>query len=424
MHSFIRDDYTGDNISSIHQFLNSQGTFYFPALPTGLFPAAHLSARGEYSGYDKVWVRDNIHVAHGLYITGQPEMAVRAARCILDYFHLYRHRFDAIIRGEVDFNVPMNRPHIRFDGKSLREVDDDWSHAQNDALGYVLWLACNMAADGAITLSTNDLQLLGRFPLYFRAIRYWQDKDSGHWEEKRKVEASSIGVVVAGLRALRELLSIRGIDSLSIDSELVSFQLLDNLIGEGDQALAAILPAECIDPADYRDYDAALLLLIYPLNVVSTDYQNTILANVETHLLGEYGIRRYLGDSFWCANYDELMSESKRTSNVSEDMSARDALVKPGEEAQWCVFDPIMSIIYGRRYLSFGNPADAQKQRVYFNRALSQLTGPDSGFPEFLCPELYYLKRDRYVPNDVTPLLWTQANLLIAFKTMKESLAR
>ncbi|MEI6776117.1 MAG: glycoside hydrolase family 15 protein [Chloroflexales bacterium] len=424
MHPFIRDHYTADDIAGIQQFLNSQGTFHFFALPTGLFPAAHLSARGEYSGYDKVWVRDNMHVAHGLYITGQPEMAVRAVRSTLDYFHLYRHRFDAIIRGEADPEVPMNRPHIRFDGKALREVNDDWSHAQNDALGYVLWLACRMAADDELALSSGDLELLGRFPLYFRAIRYWQDKDSGHWEEKRKVEASSIGVVVAGLRALRTLLATRGIETLAIDGEPVSGALLDTLIGAGEQALDTILPAECIDPTDYRAYDAALLFLIYPLDVVSPDQQNAILAHVETHLRGEYGIRRYLSDSFWCANYDELMNENERTSNVSEDMSARDALVKPGEEAQWCVFDPVMSTIYGRRYLVSGDPADAQQQRVYFNRALSQLTGSDSGFHEFLCPELYYLKRDRYVPNDVTPLLWTQANLLIAFEAMQRSLAQ
>lgn len=424
MHPFIRDEYTSNDIDSIRQFLNDQGTFHFPVLPTGLFPAAHLSARGEYTGYDKVWIRDNMHVAHGLYITGQPAAGVRAVRGTLDYFYHYRHRFDAIIRSEVDPDIPMNRPHIRFDGNSLREVDDDWSHAQNDALGYVLWLTCTMAMDGAIALSTDDLQLLGRFPLYFQAIGYWQDKDSGHWEEKRKVEASSIGVVVAGLRVLRTLFSFLGIDSLTINNKSVNLQLLDTLIGEGDQALATILPAECIDPTDYRAHDAALLFLIYPLNVVSADHQTSILANVETHLYGEHGIRRYLGDSFWCANYDELMSEGKRTSNVSEDMSTRDALVKPGEEAQWCVFDPIMSTIYGRRYLASGNPADAQKQLAYFNRALSQLTGPDSGFREFLCPELYYLKRDRYLPNDVTPLLWTQANLLIAFKTMKESLAQ
>ena len=40
----------------------------------------------------------------------------------------------------------------------------------------------------------------------------------------------------------------------------------------------------------------------------------------------------------------------------------------------------------------------------------------------FKCPELYYLENGNYVPNDATPLLWTQANLWIAFKFMKQNL--
>jgi len=31
------------------------------------------------------------------------------------------------------------------------------------------------------------------------------------------------------------------------------------------------------------------------------------------------------------------------------------------------------------------------------------------------------LEKGHYVPNDTTPLLWTQANLWIAFKTMEQS---
>ena len=39
-----------------------------------------------------------------------------------------------------------------------------------------------------------------------------------------------------------------------------------------------------------------------------------------------------------------------------------------------------------------------------------------------MCPELYYLEEGQYVPNDTVPLLWTQANLWMAFKFMKDSL--
>jgi hypothetical protein len=37
--------------------------------------------------------------------------------------------------------------------------------------------------------------------------------------------------------------------------------------------------------------------------VVDDAVVNTILADVGTHLQGEVGINRYLGDSFWCRDY-------------------------------------------------------------------------------------------------------------------------
>jgi len=41
-------------------------------------------------------------------------------------------------------------------------------------------------------LQPEQLEILGLFPLFFQAVRYWEDEDSGHWEEARKIEASSI----------------------------------------------------------------------------------------------------------------------------------------------------------------------------------------------------------------------------------------
>ena len=93
----------------------------------------------------------------------------------------------------------MNRPHVRFNGLTLEENPERWSHAQNDALGYFLWLSCRLALAGHVSSLPEDWDLLGRFALFFRSVRYWQDEDSGHWEEARKVEAWSIGAVVAAL---------------------------------------------------------------------------------------------------------------------------------------------------------------------------------------------------------------------------------
>src|SRR5208337_1098529 len=138
--------------------------------------------------------------------------------------------------------------------------------------------------------------------------------------------------------------------------------LLDSLIAEGSGAMARILPNECIIGDSARAADAALLFLIYPLEVTDAAVTAEIIARVETELKGEVGIRRYIGDSFWCADYDSLLPENCRTINVSEDMTARDALVRPGEEAQWCLFDPLLSTIFGRRFLAGGNPIHRAQQ--------------------------------------------------------------
>ena len=41
----------------------------------------------------------------------------------------------------------MQRPHIRFRGAELADIDDWWPHAQNDALGYALWFLSRAALE-------------------------------------------------------------------------------------------------------------------------------------------------------------------------------------------------------------------------------------------------------------------------------------
>ena len=98
-------------------------------------------------------------------------------------------------------------------------------------------------------------------------------------------------------------------------------------------------------------------------------------------------------------------------------MERRDRLLKEGQEAQWCVFDPIISAIYGARYLRFGIASDIENQIAYFNRSLGHITST------LRCPEAYFIERSEYVPNDNLPLLWTQANLWLALKLMKSTAA-
>lgn len=413
-----------DDVRALIRFLDRQGTFHFPTLANGLFSAANATHDDfAASGYQYIWVRDNVHVAHAHYALGDCLAATRAMTAILQFHHGQAAAIADLIEGRTSPANPMHRPHIRFDGRTLTPLAEQWAHAQNDALGYLLWLSSRLIADGWLKPGPDELAALGDLVHVLRTVRYWEDEDSGHWEEARKIEASSIGAALAGLRGVRRIASETAYgDDLARLPRPVTDALLAELIAHGEAALAEILPRESIQPGKERDYDAALLFLIYPLEVVSGETADAILRNVRTHLQGEHGIRRYLGDSYWCADYRTLLSAETRTADFSDDMSARDSLLQPGQEAQWCIFDPIISVIYGRRYLQTSDRRWLDRQREYLARSLSQLTPPGSKFGPYRCPESYFLERGEYVPNDLTPLLWTQANLRLALSQMEQSL--
>ena len=204
---YIRSRYSLLDLDRLETFLFERGVLSFEPLQTGLYPATQREAATSGSGYHYVWVRDNVFVAHAHYVNGRVDAAVSVVRGLSAFFSKYLFRFDDIIAGAVDHKAPMNRAHIRFDGDSLSELPEKWSHAQNDALGYFVWLFCNLASAGAIPLTGGGFALLEKFIAYFSAIQFWEDEDSGHWEEVSKISASSIGVVVGGLEAMKAMLN-------------------------------------------------------------------------------------------------------------------------------------------------------------------------------------------------------------------------
>jgi hypothetical protein len=411
----VRTDYRRTDLDRLEAFLIERGVLQFRPLESGLYSAVQTETTA--SGYQNVWVRDNVFVAHAHAANGRGEVAVAVVRGLTKYFLKHLHRFDDIISGSVDRNDPMQRVNVRFDGDTLEELPQKWAHAQNDALGYFVWLFCTVASERAFAVSGDDLALMERFLGYFQAIRFWQDGDNGHWEETRKVEASSIGVVTGGLNALQAMLrTVGGVSETFGSARIESNIRLAAELGErGKQALDKILPAECVQPDKSRRYDSALLFLIYPIGVVDQPMADRIVGDVVGHLQGEIGVRRYIGDSYWCADYRELFPPQERSGDFSDEMGRRDRLLRPGQEAQWCIFDSIVSAIYGNRYLRFRQAPDMERQIAYFNRGLGQITGA------LRCPEAYFLERGQYAPNDNVPLLWTEANLWLALSVMKRT---
>jgi Glycosyl hydrolases family 15 len=425
---------TSKRVAEVRTFLMEQGTFRFPRLSNGLFPAASgIGSDFEATGYRNVWVRDNVHVAYAHWLTGETEVAVRCIQAIAEFLYRHRHRFENIIHGTVEPADPMNRPHIRFRGDDLTELPEKWAHAQNDALGYFLWLYSTLIASCREHMRHIHWELIALLIHYFETIEFWKDEDSGHWEESRKVSASSIGTVTKALHRLTIDLQQsfpEGVKILRDGSYPITIEQLTKLHLLGENALLNIVPWECNSelPQQQRKHDAALVFLCYPLGVLRTQESDKVLLNIEQHLLGPIGIRRYLGDSYWCANYKKLFSPDQRSIDFSDDISARNRLMQPGSEAQWCIFDPAISCFYGWRYhkqYANGRVADDiafQKQVHYLQRSLAQLTKAKDACGPFRCPESYYLQDESWVPNDLTPLLWTQANLLQAIWWMERSM--
>lgn len=233
-------------------------------------------------------------------------------------------------------------------------------------------------------------------------------------------------MVVAGLKALKQLLGdSRFASGFREQEKPVRTEFLDELIDRGLASLNQILPSECVQAAPQgRRFDAALLFLIYPLQVVNDQMADQILNEVINNLQGDYGIRRYLGDSFWCRDYKDIPANIRTSVSREREqwLQAQGRELKQGEEAQWCLFDPIVSAIFGLKFQKTHHPEALKQQTHYLNRSLGQLTSKDCPFGELKCPELYYLEQGQYVPSDATPLLWTQANLTIALTLMAHSL--
>jgi phosphorylase kinase alpha/beta subunit len=414
----IADEYTPERLAKIRETLDAHGTHAILSVEHGLFSATAAPAATSVSGYHNVWVRDNVLVANSFRLRGELAPAVACMQGLSQFFAKQRPRFLDIINDTSRLlkDDVQRRPHIRFAAQALGELPERWPHAQNDALGLALWFRFLLANSGALPMTAADWETYELFPRYLEAIEYWEDRDSGAWEEGRAVRNSSVGAVVAGLEEMREYLRSpdrqkKGDDVSALPDTLAK---LDQLIAKGRARLDATLPFEA--PPE-RLADSALLSLIYPLRVVREPAaQDAILSLVQARLKGEIGIRRYAGDSYFCQDYDQWFAPGQMSSDFSERMTYRNALLQPGCEAQWCIFDPQLSIIYGERFLA--NPSDAEsfrKQVHYFNHSLGQLT------PEGGCPELYYLKNGEYVPNDHTPLLWTQANQALALHLMERS---
>lgn len=405
LNSLVRKKYTQKDIENLKEYLSMQGTFDFEVYRSGLYPATPCKEHEE-GRYRYAWVRDNVHLAYAFVRSGRSTEALAIATALVNYFDAHAERFDSVIEGRADKDNPMNRPHVRIDGEELQEISETWAHAQNDAHGLFLWITGTLVHEGLLDVDSKLLKTVSRTVRFLNAIHFYEDTDSGVWEEERAVHASSIGAVCAGLLAWRD--ELHNYDHTLSHSTGHAYE-------EGMQALNDILPNEVTQGEGEREYDSALLFLVEPLHIVSGEQAEELVLRIRANLMGERGICRYKKDAFWGPDYDRL-SASLRTSDASEDMSFRAEYAVSDKEAQWTLFDPLLAMYYARRYKTTGNENDAELSAVHLNRTLAMLVRTEEG--KLLLPELYYYKEGVLTENTIVPLYWAEANVLLALSEM------
>lgn len=392
VHSLLE---SGGDAHAILTALQAHGCLTFPQLASGLFPAIQTNVVEDKTGYANAWLRDSSCIALGLLAHGEHNPAARAVQGVL---RVLREALPTIEKALMcdDSHLPDElRIPSRFEGEESTPRSK-WANAQNDAIGYALLLIGESVYAGNLELTQQDKALIVHVLEYLEHIRYWEDEDSGHWEEVRKCNASSIGVVLAGIRAIQPILR---------DSTLI-----ESLTSLGMKALEAILPYETRGGDHERPTDAALIFLVEPLGIVKGDMADRIIADVEENLAGEIGIARYRGDSYWAPDYRSHFALGVRASDFSNesDMQVRNAYLTPGSEAQWTLFDSLLAIYYARK----GGATSEKRAQYYLLRALGQIIEVSAG--EWRMPEAFFRECGSWVPNDHVGLLWAQVNLLRA----------
>jgi len=324
---------------------------------TGLFVA---SSREVQTGYDKSWLRDNFYETLAFEVIGDWGTVEKTYSAILDVFLRYEDKIDwAIVhKPEASFQYI----HARFHPDNFDEFWDDWGNKQNDAVGCILFrigeLEINLKR--SILKTPDHVRIVNKLVQYLQSIQYWQDPDSGMWEEWEELHASSVGACIAGLR------SVAKVPTIAVPRWLIR---------KGEESLNRILPRE----SQSKFVDLALLSLIWPYDVVNQIQRDQILENVEYHLQRSRGVIRYKGDRYYNKNQDGF-----------------------SEEAEWTFGLSWLSIIYNK----LGNKAKAQE-------LIKDLIAEDT--PEGI-PELYFSNSKEY--NDNTPLGWSESLFIVALGEM------
>src|SRR5580698_3916093 len=169
---------------------------------SGLFAA---SKKGESEGYDKAWLRDNFYECLAFEVLGDYDTVHKTYRAILDIFKKHETKIDHAISQKPE--AAYQYIHPRYHPETFDEYWEEWGNKQNDSIGCVLFKIGELEKrrKGFIVDGADDVRVLQKLVWYLSTLEYWNDPDSGMWEENEEIHSSSVGACLAGLEMAKHI---------------------------------------------------------------------------------------------------------------------------------------------------------------------------------------------------------------------------
>lgn len=416
--------------------------------------------------YGDAWFRDTALQAYGLYVAGFH----KEAEAKLFELALYanspkqRSKYAAFCLNPENAkqmyensNTQTNHPHIKAEideTGSLKPLrpENEWCHAQLDAIGLWLWTTFLMANKNAIDLKDFDSRLSRHvYPdgenhnskesiltlglKFLCHIDIPHQADRGAWEEERQLSrTSSIAACSAALaEGERHFTSGKWnpkntITFTGYDSDL--FSLL-NRRQECNDALGKGIPHDSnghTREVDNRRSDATFTWVLSSLRRTLQWQDNTNLAlvrSLSTLFDSENrGIKRYEGDLYLASNHNH-------SSDGYHQDKGREGSISPW----WPMFDAHLGAFYAGRFIESGGAshrhfavASALAKRSLAAIAIEETYSTSNGqqiyIPGGTVPEaiFYDPTDDKYRSVRHTPLFMAEAAYLQFFATYLRAL--
>lgn len=461
----------------------TQTVFIPRAAETDMWPmGTHAWVRDMALGADRL-----LQVAHS---TGNASQLTEGKQLLLSALTLMStqaqlERFTAIISSENRFfkAKAANWPYIfmAISNNLTAQQTEPWAHKQDawQALAVCTFRALQAKQINPEDLTTSHKQFLALSAPFLVAVEYWQQENSGSWEE---LEALRTSVLSWDTALLQEYIwQLEAEDSWLLPIAQPIWQTLPvfieydsiqeccaEFLKKGAAVLAIQLPHESpqypeSDPR-YRKADAALLYVLHnnTLQLVADycgkdegwiqDQEQAIVAAVTSlQDVKQGGIARYKDDSYQRIGFFRPSivkklrryygSQSGDTSGI-EDFVQRGVIVPSGKEALWTHFVWQLTWWSALRFLQTGNIYYKQIAVEQFSKGIGLITVKNMysldvtskgkvhiiAIQPNLIPECYLTEswrgKEYMFPSAHTPLNWSIRESQLAFATMQQVFSR